>query len=260
MEDLVVRAGQKISYNVPISGSPPPKAIWSIDGTKVLSSDRIDVSTISTTASLDIPLSVRGDTGRYTLTLENDLGSVSASANVTVIDRPSPPDGPLMVGDVTKESCRLSWQPPKDDGGSPITHYVIEKMDVSRGTWSEAGIANTCTADVTKLIHKKEYLFRVRAVNNIGESDPLATDKGVIAKNQYDEPDAPGRPTIADWDRTRVDLEWKPPKNDGGSPITGYIIQKKEKGSPFWMNAAQAPAGQTNVSIQNYLRFNHAFE
>lgn len=44
-------------------------------------------------------------------------------------------------------------------------------MDVSRGTWTDAGISNTCTADVTKLVHKKEYLFRVRAVNNIGESN-----------------------------------------------------------------------------------------
>jgi hypothetical protein len=138
------------------------------------------------------------------------------------------------------------------DGGSPVTHYVIEKMDVSRGTWTEAGISNTCTAAVPKLIHKKEYLFRVRAVNSINESDPLSTDKGVIAKNQFDEPDSPGRPNITDWDRDRVDLEWKPPKNDGGSPISNYIIQKKEKGSPFWTNAAQSPAGQTHVKLKIY--------
>lgn len=71
------------------------------------SSDRVDVTTSSTEASLDIPSSLRSDTGRYTLTLENNLGSVSASANVTVVDRPTAPEGPLMVGDVTKESCRL---------------------------------------------------------------------------------------------------------------------------------------------------------
>lgn len=33
LEDLVVRAGQKISYSVPISGSPPPKAIWLVNAT-----------------------------------------------------------------------------------------------------------------------------------------------------------------------------------------------------------------------------------
>lgn len=94
----------------------------SIDGKVVVSNERVDVTTTSTEACLDIPVSIRGDTGRYTLTLENNLGSVSASANVTVVDRPTAPEGPLMVGDVTKESCRLSWQPPKDDGGSPVLY------------------------------------------------------------------------------------------------------------------------------------------
>jgi hypothetical protein len=42
-----------------------------------------------------------------------------------------------------------------------------------------------CAAEVTGLIHMKEYMFRVRAVNAIGESDPLDTDKGVVAKNPY---------------------------------------------------------------------------
>ena len=42
------------------------------------------------------------------------------------IDRPSKPMGPLKVVDMFKDRCRLSWNPPKDDGGSPITHYEVE--------------------------------------------------------------------------------------------------------------------------------------
>lgn len=64
-----------------------------------------------------------------------------------------------------------------------------------------------------------------------------------------DEPDAPGRPTIMDWDRDHVDLQWPAPGNDGGSPITGYIVQKKEKGSPYWVNAVHVPAGQTSTTV-----------
>jgi len=63
-----------------------------------------------------------------------------------------------------------------------------------------------------------------------------------------DEPDAPGKPLITDWDKDHVDLEWPVPKSDGGSPISGYLIQKKEKGSPFWQNACQVPGKQNNVS------------
>lgn len=63
-----------------------------------------------------------------------------------------------------------------------------------------------------------------------------------------DEPSAPGKPLVMDWDQNHVELEWTPPKSDGGRPLTGYIVQKKEKGSPYWVNAVHVPPKQTNVS------------
>lgn len=66
-----------------------------------------------------------------------------------------------------------------------------------------------------------------------------------------DEPEAPEKPQVTDWDEDHVDLAWVKPKSDGGSPITEYIIQKKEKGSPYWVNALNVPASQTTVSINN---------
>lgn len=102
-------------------------------------------------------------------------------------DKPGPPLPPLDVSKVTKDSCRLSWKHPKDDGGSPILHYVVEKMDMSRGTWSDAGMATGLVHEVLRLIHMKEYLFRVRAVNIIGESEPLEISKPIVAKNEVGE-------------------------------------------------------------------------
>jgi len=42
-------------------------------------------------------------------------------------------------------------------------------------------------------------------------------------------PTAPGAPTPTDWSQNHVDLIWKEPVSDGGSPITGYIVEKKDK-------------------------------
>ena len=51
-----------------------------------------------------------------------------------VSDKPSAPEGPLKVSDVTAKGCKLNWKPPEDDGGVPIQKYVVEKMDEATGT------------------------------------------------------------------------------------------------------------------------------
>ncbi|XP_065220483.1 twitchin isoform X27 [Planococcus citri] len=259
LQDLIVRAGQKINYSVPIEASPKPTAKWSINGVPIENGGRADIQVYNNKILFEIPFSVRSDTGRYTLTLENDLGICSDSAHVTVLDRPSPPEGPLDVSNVTKESCRLVWKTPVDDGGSPILHYVIEKMDISRGTWSDAGMTTSLYYDVPRLIFNKEYLFRVKAVNTIGDSDYLETAKTTIARNEFDEPDAPEKPSVTDWDEDHVDLEWEKPKSDGGSPIKEYIIQKKEKGNLYWVNAATVPGNQTKGTVPD-LEKDHEYE
>lgn len=65
---------------------------------------------------------------------------------------------------------------------------------------------------------------------------------------QTDEPDAPEKPSVIDWGEDFVEIQWNPPKSDGGSPILEYIVQKKEKGSPYWANAMSVPGAANNVS------------
>lgn len=43
---------------------------------------------------------------------------------------------PLNASDITKNSCRLRWRPPEDDGGFKITHYVVERMEVGKPYWT----------------------------------------------------------------------------------------------------------------------------
>ena len=42
-------------------------------------------------------------------------------------------------------------------------------------------------------------------------------------------------PEIKDYDADFVELKWDPPVRDGGAPITGYIVEKKDKYSPDWV-------------------------
>jgi len=42
----------------------------------------------------------------------------------------------LTVSDITKNACRLRWKPPEDDGGSRVTHYVVERQEVGKPYWT----------------------------------------------------------------------------------------------------------------------------
>lgn len=68
-----------------------------------------------------------------------------------------------------------------------------------------------------------------------------------------DEPDAPEKPVVTDWDENFVELQWEQPKTDGGSPVTEFTIQKKERGSPYWVNATTVPGRDTKVDTKIYI-------
>ncbi|CAB0002803.1 unnamed protein product, partial [Nesidiocoris tenuis] len=153
--------------------------------------------------------------------------------------RPSPPEGPLEVSDIHKEGCTLKWKKPKDDGGEPIEGYVVEKFDPETGIWQPVGRSKTPEMEVTGLTPGHEYQFRVKAVNKEGESDPLTTISSIIAKDPFVVPSEPGAPNPVDWNQNQVDLVWAEPTSDGGSPITGYIIEKKDKYSGIWEKALE---------------------
>lgn len=84
-----------------------------------------------------------------------------------------------------KEGCTLKWNPPLDDGGAPIDHYLVEKLDTETGRWLPALKTKDPKAEIENLVPGHEYKFRVSAVNNEGVSEPLEGDHSIIAKNPF---------------------------------------------------------------------------
>ncbi len=50
-----------------------------------------------------------------------------------------------------------------------------------------------------------------------------------------DPPGTPGTPECAGTTEDSITLTWEPPSKDGGRPVTGYIVEKKEKGTKRWV-------------------------
>lgn len=52
-----------------------------------------------------------------------------------------------------------------------------------------------------------------------------------------DKPGAPSQPEATNNTENSIGLNWDPPVKDGGKPVTGYLVEKREKGEPRWTKA-----------------------
>lgn len=257
---VTIKSGRTHKWSVDVSGEPAPKLTWSWrDDVPLVTTDRIKIESIDYHTDFSIVSVTRKDTGKYKLMAMNENGTDEETVELCVLGKPSKPRGPLDVTDVHAKGCKLKWKKPEDDGGVPIKEYEVEKMDTATGKWvrvgrlpanSGPGAGNEPEFEVTGLTPGTEYKFRVTAVNDEGDSEPLVTELSVVAKNPYDEPDKPGTPEIADYDNESVTLKWEKPKSDGGAPITKYIIQKKDKFKPDWENAGEVPGDETTGKVE----------
>lgn len=58
--------------------------------------------------------------------------------------------------------------------------------------------------------------------------------------NFSDPPGPPGAPRGIDTTEDSITIAWTKPRHDGGSPILGYVIEKKLIGEDKWTKATHA--------------------
>lgn len=81
-------------------------------------------------------------------------------------------------------TCTIGFTKPVDDGGAPITSYIVEKRDVQGGRWVECAEDIFYEITVDNLIPGREYEFRVSAVNKAGQGMPSEPTKPFVARDK----------------------------------------------------------------------------
>ncbi|XP_037744340.1 neuronal cell adhesion molecule isoform X43 [Chelonia mydas] len=170
------------------------------------------------------------DDGTYTCVANTTLDSVSASAVLTVVDRPDPPFD-LELTDQLERSIQLSWIPGYDNN-SPITNFVIEYEDGMRepGVWHyQTEVHGTQTTVQLKLSPYVNYSFRVIAVNEIGRSQPSEASEQYLTKAAKPDENPSGVQGIGSEPDNLV-IIWEPLKGfQSNGPGLQYKVSWRQK-------------------------------
>uniref|UniRef100_A0A4W2CKT8 Sidekick cell adhesion molecule 2 n=1 Tax=Bos indicus x Bos taurus TaxID=30522 RepID=A0A4W2CKT8_BOBOX len=146
-------------------------------------------------------------------------------------DRPQPPSKPVVQQeDVKARSVLLSWEP-GSDGLSPVRYYTVQTRELPSGRWAlhSASVShNASTFLVDRLKPFTSYKFRVKATNDIGDSE-FSEESEPLTTLQAAPDEAPTIVSVTPHTTTSVLIRWQPPSEDKINGILlGFRIRYRE--------------------------------
>ncbi|CAK9003288.1 Titin (Connectin), partial [Durusdinium trenchii] len=152
----------------------------------------------------------------------------------------------------------LAWKKPLLTGASGMSGYKVWVDDGNGGNinnliWDGGTKASTLyyswepvfSDGSVALLAGHTYRFQVQSVNPTGDGAKSNLFSIVAAAK----PDSPGRPTVdrAATSSAAVHLSWTAPYN-GGSPILGYIVERKDSPTAAWTSLTTAADSYTSTT------------
>jgi titin len=166
---------------------------------------------------------VVGETYFYAVAVETaaGVGPRCPAVSALAMDVPGAPGD--LVATAMDGRVNLTWTAPSD-GGSTLTGYVVVRT--SGGDTEEFELGTVTAYTDTDVTNGVTYTYKVLAVNGMGRGTPTAEAEATPFKPVF----APGKVTelTATVKKARVTLLWTAPDDDGGSPLTGYVILRGE--------------------------------
>ena len=191
----------------------------------------------------------------YRVSAINSFGTGDPSnidGDVTQLRVPDAP-GQLTAEARGRSAIELEWTRPSSSGTSRVTGYRIDWSRTRSGGWQtlEANTRSTTTTYTdTGLSPGTTRYYRVAAISAAGTSDWSDIDGATTAGLT-----APGMPRSlratpsGAGGSTRLALRWSAPSDDGGSPITGYRIERAAaRGGPWTVLVASTGSAATTYT------------
>ncbi|KAM4806813.1 myomesin-3 [Urocitellus parryii] len=191
------------------------------------------------------------DAARRKMEIPFDLGSkitVSLDDFEDAVTIPSPPTN-VHASEIREAYVVLGWDEPCPRGKAPL-QYSLEKSVIGSGTWeairSETPVKSPRFA-LLDLESGKSYVFRVRAMNQYGMSDPSEPSEPIALRGKPATLPPPAKVQALRDTQTSVSLVWDPV--DGGTELLGYYIYSREVGSSEWQTVNNKPIQDSRFTV-----------
>ncbi|XP_044076743.1 immunoglobulin-like and fibronectin type III domain-containing protein 1 [Siniperca chuatsi] len=249
---VIIKAGENAEWKLPFSGGAPMNIQWYKDDEELLPALNVKIETSATESRLRLAKCQRKDGGEVKIKIKNQFGTTEAISKLIVLDKPTRPQGPVDIMESAVTSVEFKWKPPKDNGGCPVTNYIIERQQVGRNKWSNLGEipgSNPSYKD-SDVDPGRRYCYRIRAKNAEGISDYLQTEDIPAGVLRY--PGPPTAPKVLSAFKACINLAWCPPCDTGGTKIVGYNLEKNKKGTNYWSLVNQGgPITDTKYAVKD---------
>nr|XP_029539836.1 immunoglobulin-like and fibronectin type III domain-containing protein 1 isoform X7 [Oncorhynchus nerka] len=232
---VTVKVGQNASWKMPYTPQDNLEVKWFKDGKELKDGGGVKLVKEVNHSRLLFRECLRSDAGEIKIQLKNPFGTIEGTSRLIVLDKPGPPEGPVEILETTSTVIELQWGAPKDDGGSPVTNYIIERQQLGQTIWKKMGdvAADKTTYRDRNVVHGKLYIYKIYAVNPEGTSDALQTEETMAGVLIF--AGRPGAPKVVSASKTCINLKWEPPEDDGGIKIDGYQLEKRKKDTAQWI-------------------------
>ncbi|XP_063767209.1 neurofascin homolog (chicken) a isoform X8 [Eleginops maclovinus] len=207
--------------------------------------------------SLTIPNVNEGDEGTYSCSVRSEIDEDSASARLTVLDRPDPPMD-LDLSDPAARSVRLTWIP-GNEHRSPITEFLVqfEEDRWEPGRWQDlSSYPGDLNSVILQLAPFVNYQFRVIAINSVGQSPPSRPSPRY--KTSGAAPDAIPR-GLRGWGskKDNMEISWEPLLDlERNGPNLHYSVwwRRKDAGEE-WSNVTTAGPKHVVLNTDTYVPY-----
>eukprot|EP00069_Balaena_mysticetus_P004942 bmy_04559T0 len=158
-------------------------------------------------------------------------------------EKPGAPGSPLNVRclNLNRDCLTLTWTPPSDTRGNPITSYSIELCQGESEQWvlCHQTPGGTCRCPIQGLVEGQSYRFRVRAISRAGSSipskasEPVAMGDPEEARRKTEIPFDMGKTITVSTDDSEGSGTWEAINSETPVKSPRFALLDLEKGKTY---------------------------